>query len=89
MAIANGNNMHIKQYDIKTVYLHGTLNKPVYMEQPEGFTVQKGKDLVCKSNKSIYGLSKSCKHWNEKFDEKLREIKRKWTEEYTRRSLCI
>lgn len=41
MAIASTKKMRIKQYDVKTAYLYGHLDKPVYMEQPEGFVNQK------------------------------------------------
>lgn len=58
---------------MKTAYLYGHLEKPVYMEQPEGFVNQKMKNHVCKLEKSIYGLSQSGRHWNEEFDEALKE----------------
>lgn len=73
MAIASVKKMHIKQYDVKTAYLYGHLDKPVYME-PEGFVVQKEKDHVYKVEKSIYRLPQSGRQWNEEFDGALREI---------------
>ena len=39
------------------------------MKQPEGF-IAKGRDhLVCKLNRSIYGLKQASRSWNLRFDE--------------------
>ena len=44
------------------------------MKQPEGF-VEEGKEhLVCKLNKSIYGLKQSPRCWNAVLDDHLRKI---------------
>ena len=47
-----------KQMDIKTAYLIAPIEENVYMLQPEGFVKfdPDGNPLVCKLNKSIYGL---------------------------------
>ena len=34
--------LEVEQMDVKTAFLHGDLDKEIYMEQPEGFQV-KGK----------------------------------------------
>lgn len=52
--------------DVQSAFLYGDINDEVYMSLP-------GKDknnssTVCKLNKSIYGLKKSPKCWNSKFD---------------------
>ena len=49
-------NLHLKQLDMKTTFLHGDLEEDIYMSQPEGFIVQGQKNLVCKLRKSLYGL---------------------------------
>ena len=49
--------LEIKQMDVKTVFLHGDLDKEIYMEQPEGFTIKEKEDYVCKLKKSLYGLN--------------------------------
>ena len=48
--------MIIHQMDVVTVFLNGTINEEIYMEQSPGYIKRREKDLVCKLNKSIYGL---------------------------------
>ena len=53
--------------DVKSAYLHSTIEEEIYLEQPEGF-VKRGENeqkLVCKLNKSIYGLKQAANNWYE------------------------
>ena len=54
--------------DVKTTFLNGDLDEDVYMEQPTGFAEVGNEDLVCKLNKSIYGLKQASRRWYLKFD---------------------
>ena len=56
MAIVAHFDLELHQMDVKTPFLNGDLDEGVYMEQPTGFVEVGKEDLVCKLNKSIYGL---------------------------------
>ena len=48
------------QLDVKTAYLNAPIDCEIYLEQAEGYEVPgKDKKLVCKLNKSLYGLKQS------------------------------
>ncbi|GKB59915.1 retrovirus-related pol polyprotein from transposon TNT 1-94 [Tanacetum coccineum] len=66
--------LHLEQLDVKTAFLHGNLEEEIYMLQPEGFE-QKGKEnLVCRLNKSLYGLKQVPRCWYNRFDSFIRSI---------------
>lgn len=65
LAIANRERMHLHQMDVKTAFLNGQLNEEIYMAQPDGF--EQGKGLVCRLNRSLYGLKQASRAWNERF----------------------
>ena len=46
-------NLHLEQLDVKTSFLHGDLEKEIYMYQLEGFIVQGKENLVCRLTKSL------------------------------------
>ena len=46
---------------------HGDLAKEVYMEQPLGFVAQGESGLVCKLQRSLYGLKQSPRAWFSRF----------------------
>ncbi|KAH9751148.1 hypothetical protein KPL71_014161 [Citrus sinensis] len=51
--------LHLKQLDVKTVFLHGELEEEIYMLQPEIFAETRKENLVCRLNKSLYGLKQA------------------------------
>jgi hypothetical protein len=59
MALVAHFDLELHQMDVKTAFLNGDLNEEVYMKQPEGFCADKDSPLVCKLNKSIYGLKQA------------------------------
>lgn len=66
LALAAVYGMDIKQFDVKTAFLNGDLQEDIFRKQPEGF-ISENANLVCKLNKSLYGLKQSPRCWNEKF----------------------
>ena len=59
LGMATAENLHFKQLDVKTTFLHGDLEEDIYMIQPERFIVQGQENLVCKLRKSLYGLKQA------------------------------
>ena len=49
-------NLHLEQLNVKIAFLHGYLEKEIYIHQLEEFIVQVKKNLVCRLTKSLYGL---------------------------------
>jgi hypothetical protein len=56
----------LKQYDIKTTFLHGVLppDESMFMEQPPGFKCPGKEDWVWQLLKSIYGMKQASCVWN-------------------------
>ena len=52
-------NLHLKQLDVKTAFLHVDLEEDLYISQPKGFTIQGQVSLVYKLRKSLYGLKQA------------------------------
>lgn len=74
MALSVKYGLSLHQVDVTTAFLNGTLDDEVYMQQPKGFECQGKEELVCKLNKSIYGLKQSPRCWNSTLDTYLKEI---------------
>jgi len=58
-------NLHLEQMD---VFLHGVLEKDLYMRQPKGYVVLGDEHMVCRLKKSLYRLKQAPKQWYIKFD---------------------
>lgn len=68
MSLVVKEDMELEQMDVKTAFLHGELDQPLFMEQPEGFEVNPDKDQVCLLKKSLYGLKQAPRQWNKRFN---------------------
>jgi hypothetical protein len=68
MALVAHFDLELHQMDVKTAFLNGDLEEEVYMKQPECFVSKNHSHLVCKLNKSIYGLKQSSCQWYLKFN---------------------
>ncbi|KAJ9560716.1 hypothetical protein OSB04_005876 [Centaurea solstitialis] len=68
LGLAASLDLEVEQMDVKTAFLHGDLDKEIYMEQPEGFQVKGKEDYVCRLQKSLYGLKQAPRLWYNKFE---------------------
>lgn len=64
-------NFKIYQIDVKSAFLKGDLEEEVYIEQPDGFRLTEGLDMVCKLKKSLYGLKQASRVWYVRLDKYL------------------
>ncbi|KAL0431357.1 UNVERIFIED_CONTAM: Copia protein [Sesamum radiatum] len=62
----------LQQMDVNNAFLHGHLEEDLYMTPPEGYSVAPG--LVCKLERSIYGLKQASRQWNAELTLKLTEF---------------
>lgn len=65
IAIATELGIPVYQMDVRSAFLYGDIKEDVYMKLPSGAG---SKSDTVKLNRSLYGLKKSPKCWNEKFD---------------------
>ena len=57
------------QMDVVTAFLNGDLDQEIYMMIPEGLRTPDNEDMVCKLQKSLYGLKQSPRQWYAKIDD--------------------
>ncbi|CAH9052299.1 unnamed protein product [Cuscuta europaea] len=75
LALVAHHDWEMKQMDVTTAFLHGELDKKIYMTQPEGFVDPKRSDHVCLLRKALYGLKQSPRQWNIRFDKCMQSMK--------------
>ncbi|KAJ4865181.1 reverse transcriptase (RNA-dependent DNA polymerase) domain-containing protein [Trichoderma breve] len=69
LAIAAKLGLTVYLMDVKTAFLHGTLDVEVYMKPPPGMNIKKGKILRLK--KALYGLKQAPRLWYIRLTEHL------------------
>jgi len=69
LAVGIHQQLMFHQLDVKTAFLHGSLDEELYMAIPEGVNPDPGK--ACKLLKSLYGLKQAPRCWNQKFNSHL------------------
>jgi len=69
LALAAHLDLEVEQMDVRTAFLNGDLEHEIYMRQPEGFVEPGQEHLVCKLNRSLYGLRQAGRAWNQKINQ--------------------
>ena len=69
MTIVAHFDLELHQIDVRTTFLNEDLVEDVYMSQPTDFEEVGKENMVCKIQKSIYGLKQASRQWYLKFDE--------------------
>ena len=63
LALAAAEDLNIEILDVKTAFLHGELEEDIFVTQPPGFPLG-DPSMVCKLNKSLYGLRQAARTWH-------------------------
>ncbi|GKA47590.1 retrovirus-related pol polyprotein from transposon TNT 1-94 [Tanacetum coccineum] len=63
IALAAQKGWNIYQMDVKSAFLHGTLEEDVYVQQPQGYVVKDNEHKVYKLHKALYGLKQAPRAW--------------------------
>ena len=73
--------------DVKETFIHGYLEKIIYMNQPEGFTIKGKEKLFYMVKKYLYGLKWSPRMWYHNFDSYIQGLglKRIYVDHYVYR----
>ncbi|GKA45533.1 ribonuclease H-like domain, reverse transcriptase, RNA-dependent DNA polymerase [Tanacetum coccineum] len=74
LAIAANNKWQVHHLDVKSAFLHGDLQKEVYVTQLEGFIKGKDNGKVYRLIKALYGLRQAPQAWNIKLDNTLKSL---------------
>ena len=74
LSLAAKHKLLVHHLDFNSAFLNGELKEDVYMTLPIGYVNKGNENLVCKLNKSMYGLKQSPKCWNDALDEYLKSL---------------
>lgn len=69
IALAAQKKWKLYQLDVKSAFLNGYLEEEIYVEQPEGFSVEGGENKVFKLKKALYGLKQAPRAWYSQIDK--------------------
>ena len=63
LAICARHGWKIRQMDIKSAYLNGSITEDIYMHQPKGYEERGSEAKVTKLKKGLYGLKQAGQEW--------------------------
>ena len=65
LIVAAARDYNLSQIDIRQAYLQAELNEDIYMRVPPGIPAfdEKGRPMVCKLNRTLYGLKQAGREW--------------------------
>ena len=63
LAICADHGWQIRQMDIKSAYLNGSISEDIYMRQPKGYEELGKEHLLAKLKKGLYGLKQAGQEW--------------------------
>ena len=66
LAIAASRQWEVHHMDVKCDFIHGDMKEEIYMQKLEGFV--SNPYLVCRLNKSLYGIKQAPRAWYAKID---------------------
>jgi hypothetical protein len=71
IAVVTSRGWVLHQMDVKNAFLHGELQKEVYLDQPLGYGDMSHPDYVCRLRKTLYGLKQAPRACHDKIAEYL------------------
>jgi hypothetical protein len=64
----------MRQFDIKTAFLHGHIDEEIYMTQVQGYEDQNHPEAVCYLLKALYSLCQASRAWSQKMEAFLKRF---------------
>ena len=65
----------LRQMDVITAFMNGTISEEILMEIPDGFLGVDDPTKICKINRALYGLKQAPKAWYDRINKWLHEAK--------------
>ncbi|RVW35157.1 Retrovirus-related Pol polyprotein from transposon TNT 1-94 [Vitis vinifera] len=63
----------LHQFDVKNAFLHGELEEDIYMDIPSGYVANTEGNVVCKLQRTLYGLKQSPRAWFGRFSTAMKK----------------